>query len=163
MAVPSNVDSAFNLQHSNFKFSPRRRNVETLLGCPFGYECTSSKKVKIRLSLFYPHWLRDFFFENFFHSKAKIYVTFVSTISKNNFQNWNNFTKFFEQTIDLAVHLQRWKRWTFLALRMQKIRWIPTSKFVFRERKAQVFILISLIPTLALSCPLRKPNLLHLP
>lgn len=87
----------------------------------------------------------------------------LSTISKNNFQNWNNFTKFFEQTIDLAVHLQRCKRWTFLALRMQKIRWIPTSKFVFRERKAQVFILISLIPTLALSCPLRKPNLLHLP
>lgn len=43
---------------------------------------------------------------------------------------------------------------------MQKIRWIPTSKFVFRERKAQVFILISLMPTSALSCPLRKPNLL---
>ena len=43
---------------------------------------------------------------------------------------------------------------------MQKIRRIPTSKFVFRERKAQVFILISLMPTSALSCPLRKPNLL---
>lgn len=111
MAVQSNVDSAFNLQHSNFKFSPRRRNVETLLGGPFGYELRARKSRYV-----YPYSIRidyrDFFFENFFHfnSKAKIYVTFVSTISKNNFQNWNNFTKFFEQTIDLAVHLQRWKR-----------------------------------------------------
>lgn len=159
MAVQSNVDSAFNLQHSNFKFSPRRRNVETLLGCPFGYELGRRKSRYV-----YPYFIRIdfviFFLENFFNSKAKIYVTFNSTISKNNFRIGiilrNSWSKL---SILLSIYNVGNVK-TFLALRMQKIHWIPISKFVFREREVQVFILISLIPTLALSHPLRKPNLL---
>lgn len=161
MAVQSNVDSAFNLQHSNFKFSPRRRNVETLLGCPFGYELGRRKSRYV-----YPYFIRIdfviFFLENFFNSKAKIYVTFNSTISKNNFRIGiilrNSWSKL---SILLSIYNVGNVK-TFLALRMQKIHWIPISKFarVFREREVQVFILISLIPTLALSRPLRKPNLL---
>lgn len=159
MAVQSNVDSAFNLQHSNFKFSPRRRNVETLLGCPFGYELGRRKSRYV-----YPYFIRIdfviFFLENFFNSKAKIYVTFNSTISKNNFRIGiilrNSRSKL---SILLSIYNVGNVK-TFLALRMQKIHWIPISKFVFREREVQVFILISLIPTLALSRPLRKPNLL---
>ena len=113
MAVQSNVDSAFNLQHSNFKFSPRRRNVETLLlGCPFGYELRR-RKSRYVYPYFIPIDLVIFFFENFFLIQKRRRFTLRFSIRRfleNNFRTGIILLGFFEQTIDLAIHLQRWKR-----------------------------------------------------
>lgn len=57
MVVQSNVDSAFNLQHSNFKFSPRqeRRN---LLACLFEKELRNESQDTFTPP---PHFIRVHF------------------------------------------------------------------------------------------------------